>query len=145
MIGKSGHKIISGLAGLAAGDGFGCSVLSHQQTISQRRVIRFDQSNQTFFKFSGRKCCRGAWSREFGLFHSIFEDCSRLTQGNRNPFHFGSACRNSKSSSVGRRCEAVRRNWPNASLTHPFHTGKAMMTLFAIRYSLLALERSSND
>jgi hypothetical protein len=138
MISGNGHKVLQGLAGLAAGHGFGCVVLQTKQEISQGGPVRVDQSASALIGFGCSKHRRRSWSRNLSNLHSIFANLSRLAQRNRNAHHSGGSPRTWYQAGTQRRTGIVRRNRQNASLTHSCDSGQKMTSLFAIRYSLFA-------
>ena len=144
MIGKPRNKILSRLAGLAAGDGFGCAELRYYEKISKGRIVRFNQSDEAFGKLSGCQHRGGPWQGEFGFVRPVLAHSAGLTQRNRNPLDFSRPLEIGGANRDRRRNKAVRRYRTYVAGANSFNTGKAMTLLFAICYSLFAMERSSN-
>jgi hypothetical protein len=139
MVGGSGHKVIQGLAGLAAGHGDGCVVLHAEQEISQGRPVRNYQPIAPFVSIGGREYCGRSWTRKFGELCAVHAHRSRFLKGNRDPHHFGGQAGTREQSRIESGACSMRRNRKDAPLPHPRDSGKEMNRLIPIRYSLLPI------
>ena len=138
MISGSGDKVLQGLAGLAAGHGFGCVELQVEQEVSQRRFVRIDQSTSSLIGFNRSKYRGRSRARKFCDLYSVFANLAGLAQRNRNTYHSGGSLGTRQQAGTQGRTRFMRRNRQNASLAHSCDSGQKMTSLFATRYSLLA-------
>lgn len=138
MIGQAGYKILQGPAGVAAGDGFGSAVLPDHQGVSKGGVVWFDKSDQAVVQFGRCECCGRSWTGKFGFLCPVPSDRTGITQGNRNTFASLKSCWIGQGNRSERCATGLRRHRTHAAFANPIHTGKAIMSLFAIRYSLFA-------
>ena len=139
MIGKSRNKILSGPAGLAAGDGFGRALLSDYQEISQGGVVWADQPNQAISDISCSEYRRRPWAREFRLVRSILAHCSRFVEGNRNSSVVDRSNWFNQPKRSGTCGQAMRKNRSNVAFAHPRYTGQTRMKLFFSPHLLFAI------
>jgi hypothetical protein len=138
MISGNGHKVIQGLASLAAGDGFGCVVLQTEQEIPERRSIRSYQPVTAVICVGSGEHRRRSWARKLPNFHPVFANLSRIAQGNRDTYYSGRTTRAGHQTRTQGCTIVMRRNRKNAALAHSRDSGQKMNPLFAIRYSLFA-------
>jgi hypothetical protein len=145
MKSDDGHKVLQGLAGLAAGRGLGCLVLQTQQEVSQRRSLWDYESDTSVFGFS---CCehrRRSRTGKFGDIRSVSPDFARFAERDGNAYHHCRKIIAGKSRGITLGAGVMRRNWQNDQGADKSHSGQEMKTLFAIRYSLFAhSDRRSN-
>ncbi len=138
MVSGNGDKVLQGLAGLAAGHGFGCVELQVKQEVSQRRFIRINKSTSSFIGLCRSQYCRRSRARKFCDLYPVFANLAGLTQRNGNTFNSGWSLGTRQQAGTQGRTRFMRRYWQNASLTHSSDSGQKMTSLFATHYSLFA-------
>ncbi len=145
MTSDNGHKVLQGLADLAAGRGAGCRVLQTEQEVSEGRFVRTDESIASIFLVGCSKYRRRSWTGKFGLICSVFAYFAGFVKRDRNTYH---NCWKTVVGVARRACIGagnLRRVGKNAAGFDPLYSGQEMNSLFAIRYSLFAPLRSAHD
>jgi hypothetical protein len=137
MIFGEGHKVVQGLAGLAAGRGLGCALLQVKSQISERGLVRANQPAPPFICINCGEHCRRTWARKLTFICAILAHRSRFAQGDRNPPYSCGQTGNRSTRRSQDSASQLRRDWKNDTRTNSRDSGKEMKSLFATHYSLL--------
>ncbi len=143
MKSDNGHKVLQGLAGLAAGRGVGCLLLQTEQEVSAGRFVRANEPIASFIRVGCSKYRRRSWKGKFSFICSVSAHFAGFPKRNRDAYH---NCRKTIVGQSGRTINSfgnLRRNWQNDQGVDPRYPGQKMNSLFAIRYSLFAPLRSA--
>jgi hypothetical protein len=138
MIFGEGHKVLQGLAGMAAGRRLGCALLQDKSQISERGLVRANQPAPPIICINRGEHCRRTWTRKLTFVCAILAHRSRFAQGDRNPHYSCGQTGNRSTRRSQDSASQLRRDWKNDTRTHSRDSGKEMKSLFAIRYSLFA-------
>ena len=146
MTSDNRHKVLQGLAGLAAGRRPGCHLLQIEQDVSQIRFVWNDKSTPAVFRVRCGQHSGRSWAGKLSVVHSVLENCARFAQRNRNASDYCGKTFVGIAARTGIGTGNLRRFGKNVTRSVTFDSGQEMKTLLAIRYSLFAnLGRSSND
>jgi hypothetical protein len=144
MTSDNGHKVLQGLAGLAASCGLGCLVLQAQQKISERGLVRHYKSTSPLIGVCSSQHRIGTWAPKFSFVCSICVYLSRFIERNRNAYHHCGQAFLGFARGIDGCAGCVRRVRQNVTVANTLHPGQNMISLFAIRYSLFAPLRSAH-
>jgi hypothetical protein len=117
-VGDSGEpedasSVVSGSESLAVGDGLGGGGVSSDQVVSERRAVRYDQSNSSGSEFNSGEHRGGAREGQQGI-PAVSENLAGKSDGTRNPPHIGSESRDTPARTSERTATNDRTTRSNA-------------------------------